>query len=90
MKKNQSDAEGCDPSNHCNTSGADLRWASLRAGDWSTAMLVGGGIALAGGVALYVTARGPHEGGAPVPPAAPVASASVAFGPRGVVVHGAF
>jgi hypothetical protein len=81
VKKNQSNSEGCDPTNHCNAGGTDLRWASLRAGDWSTAMLVGGGVALAGGVALFVTARSP---------AVPVASASVAFGPRGVVVRGAF
>lgn len=81
VKKNQSDTGGCDPTSHCNANGTDLRWASLRAGDWSTAMFVGGGVALATGVALFVTARSP---------AAPVTSASVVFGPRGVVVRGAF
>ena len=81
VKKNQSDTGGCNPTSHCNANGTDLRWASLRAGDWSTAMFVGGGVALATGVALFVTARSP---------AAPVTSASVVFGPRGVVVRGAF
>jgi len=56
---------------------------------------VGGGIALAAGVVLVVTARSPAATvtmGNPerVPHTPPVTSASVAFGPRGVVVRGAF
>src|SRR6185436_19060304 len=60
VEKNQSDGAGrCDATSHCTNAGADLRWASLRAGNWSTAMFIGGGVALAGGVVLFATAPAP-------------------------------
>jgi hypothetical protein len=80
--RNQSNAPGgCDPTSHCTNAGADLRRASLRAGDWSTAMFVGGGVALAGGVVLFVTAPAP---------ALPTASARLVVGPRGIGIAGSF
>ena len=81
IQKNQSNAGGCDPTSHCTGDGADLRWASLRAGDWSTAMFIGGGVALAGGVVVFATA--PASAGPP-------ATAGLAVGPRGLAIVGAF
>jgi hypothetical protein len=82
VDKNQSNgAGGCDPTSHCTGQGADLRWASLRAGDWSTAMFVGGGVALAGGIVLFATAPAS---------AAPPVTARLVVGPRGLGIAGAF
>lgn len=60
VKRNQSNEPGrCDAASHCDPTGSELRWASLRAGDWSTAMLVGGGVAFTAGVVLFLTAPSP-------------------------------
>ncbi len=86
VQKNQSNAAGhCDAASHCDGEGTDLRWASLRAGDWSTAMFVGGGVALAAGVVLIVTAPGPAGRSA-----GPPATARLVVGPRGLAMVGAF
>jgi hypothetical protein len=68
--RGQSDASGCLPDNHCapGSAGIDLRRQSLSAGDWSTALFVGGGVAAAAGVVLWLTAPGPQA--APNPGAA--------------------
>lgn len=88
VEKNRSNAVGfCNGTNHCSNEGADLRWASLRAGNWSTAMLIGGGVALAGGVVLFATAPAGEK--KPEAEKAP-AAASLVLGPRGLAVTGAW
>jgi len=56
-KKNASNASGhCDASDACDPTGIRLRSDSIRAGNISTATFVIGGVALAGGIVLFVTA----------------------------------
>lgn len=82
VKKNQSVGPGrCDDADHCSTAGSDLRWASLRAGDWSTALFIGGGVALAGGIVLFATAPSAAE---------KPAAARLVVGPRGLSLTGAW
>jgi hypothetical protein len=71
--KSDSDAH-CNAQNRCDATGVDLRASSLRAGDWSTGLFIGGGVALATGVVLLA-----------VPEAR---SLDVALGPRGLTLHG--
>ncbi|APR75340.1 Hypothetical protein A7982_00686 [Minicystis rosea] len=82
VDKNRSNANGaCDAMNRCPPDAADLRRSSLRAGDWSTALFIGGGVALAGGVVLFATA--PSTEKAP-------ATAKLLLGPTGLSVAGAW
>lgn len=80
VEKNRSNAAGFCDGNQCSDEGAAARWASLRAGNWSTAMFIGGGVALAGGIVLFATA----------PSAEKPAAASLVLGPRGLAVTGAW
>lgn len=87
VQKNQSNAGGhCNEKNRCDAEGTDLRNASLRAGNWSTAMFIGGAAALAGGVVLFATA--PSASTAPRTTGA--RSISVSLAPHGAAVSGSF
>jgi hypothetical protein len=71
-KKSESNGGGnCDAADTCNATGLSLRSEALSAANASTASIVVGGLALAVGVVLVVTA----------PKAAPKAAPSVALGP---------
>lgn len=79
-KYDESNDGHCDGGNQCDQAGVDLRDEGLTAGTVSTVMFVVGGIALAGGVTLFVTA----------PTATDSVSAKVSVGPGGVQIRGAW
>jgi hypothetical protein len=56
VKLDQSNGSGCQPDNHCTSTGATLRNDAIRAGNVSTVAFVVGLGALAGGTALWLTA----------------------------------
>jgi serine/threonine-protein kinase len=55
-KLDQSNSGHCDSADHCDATGLGLRKDSEHAATLSTVLFVAGGVALAGGVVLYVTA----------------------------------
>jgi serine/threonine-protein kinase len=55
-KLDQSNSSHCDSSDHCDSTGLGLRKDSKDAAGLSTILFVAGGVALAAGVVLYVTA----------------------------------
>jgi serine/threonine-protein kinase len=55
-KLDQSNSGHCDSSDHCDSTGLGLRKDSEHAANLSTVLFVAGGVALAAGVVLYVTA----------------------------------
>ena len=79
-KYDESNDGHCDDANQCDQTGVDLRDEGLTAGTVSTAMFVVGGIALAGGLTLFVTA----------PTATDSVKAKVSVGPGGVQLRGAW
>ncbi|XXT20955.1 hypothetical protein WME94_05215 [Sorangium sp. So ce429] len=80
VKLSESNAAGhCHDGNICDDVGFERREQAVAAGNLSTVLLLAGGAALAGGVALFLTApRSEHP------------SAHVALGPRGIALRGAF
>jgi hypothetical protein len=74
-KNNESNREGrCNAADVCDEDGVDLRDAAVRLGNASTATIIVGGAALAGGAVLFFTA--------PRSPAAPPATGVRARAPR--------
>jgi hypothetical protein len=63
-KLNDSNNGPCNASDHCSTAGLGLRQDAEHFGNASTAAFIAGGVALAGGVVLFLTA--PKSGGARV------------------------
>jgi hypothetical protein len=85
-RKGQSNADGhCDAQNHCDPTGTDLRLSSLKAGNWSTALFVGGAAVLAGGVVIVATAPS-----AAAAPSTGARSFKVGLTAGGLVVSGGF
>jgi hypothetical protein len=93
-KQSDSDADGhCDSAGYCDDTGLGLRDEAISAATISTIGFIAGGLALAGGAALLLTA--PASRGEPSPPGAPVGQraarapvdvprAQLAIGPAGV------
>ncbi|MGK4004481.1 hypothetical protein WMF31_17735 [Sorangium sp. So ce1036] len=80
LKRDESNADGhCHHGNICDDIGYEAREQAVAAGDISTVMLIAGGAALAGGVALFLTAPTPERPGA-----------HIALGPRGIALRGRF
>lgn len=80
VKKNQSNADDhCHDGDYCDPTGFQLRQDALAASTRSTALFIAGGVTLAAGVTLFLTA-----------PRIPQLDAKVAVGPQGVVVRGAW
>ncbi|WP_437942609.1 tetratricopeptide repeat protein [Sorangium sp. So ce341] len=80
VKLNESNAAGhCHDGNVCDDVGYEAREQAVAAGDVSTVLLLAGGAALAGGVALFLTAPRPGRPGA-----------HIALGPRGLALRGSF
>lgn len=83
-KKNASNADGhCDAADLCDPAGKALRADSIHAGNISTGLFVAGGVLVAGGIVLVVTAP---SGGKPVAGATP--SAVVRCGPGSLALTG--
>jgi hypothetical protein len=80
----------CLPDDRCTPAGADLRRTSLMAGDVSTALFIGGGVALAAGVAVYLTAARPSAAARPTGAAGKVQSVALVLTPSGVALDGRF
>jgi serine/threonine-protein kinase len=79
VKQDESNAEDhCHDGNLCDETGLALREEGHSAGTVSTVMFIVGGVALAGGVTLFVTAPSP----------ASTTSAKVAVGPGGISLRG--
>ncbi|WP_437683566.1 hypothetical protein [Sorangium sp. So ce131] len=80
IKLNESNAAGhCHDGNVCDDVGYEAREQAVVAGDVSTVLLLAGGAALAGGVALFLTAPKPER-----------PDAHIALGPRGIALRGSF
>ncbi|WP_437961309.1 hypothetical protein WME76_17840 [Sorangium sp. So ce119] len=80
LKLNESNEAGhCHDGNLCDDVGYVAREQAVAAGDVSTVLLLAGGAALAGGVALFLTAPKPERTGA-----------HVALGPHGIALRGSF
>lgn len=85
-KKNESNEDGrCHDGNQCNPEGIELRDEGFTAGTISTVMFIVGGLAIAGGVTLFVMAP---SATAPSAPSAP--SAKLTVGPGGLALRGAW
>jgi hypothetical protein len=77
VKQSESNRDGhCHDGNYCDPTGIPIRDAGLTAGTVSTAMFIAGGIALAGGITLFVTS----------PQTPMVANTKVGVGPKGLEV----
>ncbi|XXX82529.1 hypothetical protein WMF30_27625 [Sorangium sp. So ce134] len=80
VKLHESNAAGhCHDGNICDDVGYEAREQAVAAGDVSTVLLLASGAALAGGVALFLTAPRPARPGA-----------HIALGPRGIALRGSF
>jgi hypothetical protein len=79
-KKNASNEGHCDEQSRCDPVGIELREEGLQAGTASTILFIAGGVALAGGVTLFLTA--------PAEPEAP--RAGLLLGPGRVGISGAW
>jgi hypothetical protein len=83
-KKNDSNAnEHCDASDACDSIGKSLRADSIHAGNVSTGLFVAGGVLVAGGIVLMVTAPSGGKG-----PDAGRPAAALAFGPGSLSLRG--
>lgn len=78
-KLDESNEDGRCQGNLCNHVGIKARNDAWAAGTMSTVLFLAGGAALAGGVALFLTAPSPER-----------ASVEVAVGPQGISVRGGF
>jgi hypothetical protein len=90
-KKNESNEGHCHDGNQCDAAGIALRSQGLTFGNASTALFIGGAVALVGGVVLFATGKSepkPAVGRAISPAGAP--TASLMIGPRGFTISGAF
>lgn len=93
-KKNESNETHCHGENQCDAAGIAIRSQGLTYGNASTALFIGGAVALAGGVVLFVTGKSaskPAAGRAVSPPGTRGApAATLMIGPRGLTITGAF
>jgi hypothetical protein len=78
-KLQQSNVSDCNPSDHCNADGLALRKEAGDAASLSSVFFVLGGVAIAGGVALYITAPRAPSGVALTLAPAPVAGGGCAL-----------
>lgn len=82
----QSDAKPhCQPGNHCDAEGLALEQDGVTAGNVSTVGFIAGGVLVAAGTVLFLTAPSPAKAGALTR-----AGARVGVGPRGLVVTGSW
>lgn len=88
LAKNAESNDGhCDAHDRCDPTGVDLRKGALGLGDASTAVLLVGGMLVAGGIVLFVTASSEANGQAPVS-ARKVVRAQIELLPAGLGVRG--
>lgn len=74
-------APHCNATNHCDSSGIDLRSSAVGKGNAATGVFIAGAALAAGGVVLWITAP-------PSKPASP--STALSFGPGSAMVQGSF
>jgi len=88
-KKGESNEGHCFPNNRCDEAGLDLRSQALSLGNASTALFIAGGVALAGGVVLFVTAPSASKKERATAPSSDF-KAEIGIAPGGLVARGVF